>query len=254
MLRKFIIGTIWSAIIFSLASYASVMISLLSTIGDLSSKPVTNIGFPFTYYYQFWLNGSDSPNCGWNFTNFVYDLIIVSLVVVGAYYFIENRKKNRLKRYWKKNKIDNKFEGLDQDDIRKGTANGLEKYKPLNFFEKYAMYMGVAQLLELRLKQIFVNDFGGDFDKLDNWTLGRTLSELKNKGLRSDFFLFADSVKNARNYIAHELISNEVIWNSLTKSNPEHYTKGARALDKAIIELEQLMFILEWNDKNGKWK
>jgi hypothetical protein len=116
------------------------------------------------------------------------------------------------------------------------------------------MYMGVAQLLELRLKQIFSNEFDGDFDKLDNWTLGITLSELKKKGMRSDFFLFADSVKDARNYIAHELISNEVIWNSLAEVSPGHYPKGARMLDKAIIELEQLMFILEWNDKNGNWK
>ena len=145
-------------------------------------------------------------------------------------------------------------DGLDEQDIKAGTENGLRKYENLNFLERYAMYMGVAQILEMRLKQILVNDFGEEFDKIENWTLGRTLNKLKEEGMREDFFLFADSVKDARNYIAHELISNEAIWHSLAGSNPEHYSKGARTLDKAVYEIEQLMFILEWNDENGEWK
>ncbi len=150
--------------------------------------------------------------------------------------------------------MEKEVEGLDQKDIKEGTQVGLKKYENLNFLERYAMYMGVAQILEMRLKQILVNDFGKEFEKLENWTLGRTLNKLKQEGMREDFFLLADSVKYARNYIAHELISNESIWHSLVESKPEDYSKGARTLDKAIYEIEQLMFILEWNDENGEWK
>ena len=150
--------------------------------------------------------------------------------------------------------MEKEVEGLDQKDIREGTQAGLKKYENLNFLEKYSMYMGVAQILEMRLKQILVSDFGEEFDNIENWTLGRTLNKLKQEGMREDFFLFADSVKDARNYIAHELISNEAIWHSLVESKLEHYSKGARKLDKAIYEIEQLMFILEWNDENGEWK
>ena len=148
----------------------------------------------------------------------------------------------------------NKIEGLDQDDIRKGTIIGLKKYEQLNFLEKFSMYMGVAQILEMRLKQILVNEFSVKFDNIENLTLGQTLNKLKKQGLRDDFFLFANSVKDARNHIAHELISNEVILHSLAKTKIQHYSKGARTLDKAIYEIEQLMFILEWNDKNGTWR
>ena len=99
-----------------------------------------------------------------------------------------------------------------------------------------------------------VNEFYEKFDNIEIWTLGQTLNKLKKEGMRSDFFLFADSVKDSRNYIAHELISNEAIWNALVDSPPSHYSKEARTLDKAIYEMEQLMFILEWNDENGDWK
>ncbi|WP_405352059.1 hypothetical protein [Nonlabens sp. Asnod3-H03] len=150
--------------------------------------------------------------------------------------------------------MEENIEGLDQNQIRKGTQTGLKKYEKLNFLEKYSMYMGVAQILEMRLKQILVNEFDENFDNIERWTLGRTLNKLKEEGMREDFFFFADSVKDARNYIAHELISNEAIWISLAGSKPDHYSKGARTLDKAIFEIEQLMFILEWNDENGDWK
>lgn len=150
--------------------------------------------------------------------------------------------------------MEKEVDGLDTKDIKKGTEAGLKKYGNLNFLEQYSMYMGVAQILEMRLKQILVNGFGGEFDNIENWSLGLTLNKLKQEGMREDFILMADSVKDARNYIAHELISNVAIWHSLAESKSEHYSKEARTLDKAIYEIEQLMFILEWNDKNGEWK
>lgn len=67
----------------------SVMISLFDSVGNLSKKPVTNIGFPFKYYYQFWLSKSDSPNCGWNVEYFIYDFLIILIFISITYYFIK---------------------------------------------------------------------------------------------------------------------------------------------------------------------
>jgi len=65
MIKKFLIVSLYAAITFCIVSYISVMYSLFQSVGKLHLKPVTNIGFPFKYYYQFWLSGSNSPNCGW---------------------------------------------------------------------------------------------------------------------------------------------------------------------------------------------
>ena len=73
--------------------------------------------------------------------------------------------------------------GLDQKDISEGTKAGLKKYENLNFLERYALYIGVAQILEMRLKQILVNEFGEIFDNLEEWTLGRVLSKFKKEGI-----------------------------------------------------------------------
>ena len=68
------------------------MTSLLSSVGDPSQKPVTNLGFPFKYYYQFWLNGADSPNCGWRFNYFILDYLII-WILTTTIYLIAKRKK-----------------------------------------------------------------------------------------------------------------------------------------------------------------
>lgn len=150
--------------------------------------------------------------------------------------------------------MEENIDKLDQNTIQKGTLAGLKKYENLNFLEKYAMYMGVAQILEMRLKQILTKNFDEEFEKLENFTLGQTIFKLKTGGMRKDFVSYAESVKDTRNYITHELILNKVIWLSLVENNPEYYSKDDRGLDKGIYEIEQLMFILEWNDKNGEWK
>lgn len=94
MLRKLIFGTICSIITFAVVSYITVMCSLLSTtLGNLG-KPVTNVGFPFKYYYQFWLRGSDSPNCGWRLNNFVYDCLITWAITLIIYFLLTRNKKN----------------------------------------------------------------------------------------------------------------------------------------------------------------
>lgn len=145
-------------------------------------------------------------------------------------------------------------EELNTTEIAEGTSAGLKKYESLGFLERFAMYMGVAQILELRLKQIGVKVFSQDFDSIENLTLGQTLRLLEKEGIRMDFLLLADPVKDARNHIAHDLLADEIILRSVVEVPDNHYTKPARTLDKSIYELEQLMFILEYTDEYGQWK
>jgi hypothetical protein len=146
----------------------------------------------------------------------------------------------------------NKRDYLNATDIRRGTERGLRKYEGLNFFEQFAMYIGVAQLLEISLKQILERKYGYDIDSIEKWTLGRVASELKKKGLREDFFQLLDPVVVDRNYIAHNLLASDILFNSFTKSK-NIYTKERRRLARAIYELEQIFFLLTWSNKYKAW-
>ena len=94
MIKKLILATFYSIIAFCVVSYITVMSSLFQSVGDLSKKPVTNIGYPFKYYYQFWLRGNDSPNCGWEFQNFELDCFITWIVCVVIYFIIKRKQSH----------------------------------------------------------------------------------------------------------------------------------------------------------------
>ncbi|MCW3070785.1 MAG: hypothetical protein JWO44_675 [Bacteroidetes bacterium] len=93
MIRRLFLTTFYSIIVFCLVSFVSVMTSLLSNVGNPSQKPTTNIGFPCKYYYQFWCSGADSPNCGWQFGNFVLDCFITWIVTVAIYLVVQKSKR-----------------------------------------------------------------------------------------------------------------------------------------------------------------
>ena len=117
------------------------------------------------------------------------------------------------------------------------------------------MFMGVSQILEFGLKNLLVDKFQYDIDKIEKWTLGKTCSELELNKLRPDFIILLRSVVEYRNYIAHDLLANRFILYSLLEDTmPEnHYDKESRRLDKAIIELEQLFFLFTWTNENNGW-
>jgi heme/copper-type cytochrome/quinol oxidase subunit 4 len=93
MIKKLLISSFYAVIVFCVLSYFSIMYSLLTSVGNPSLKPVTNIGVPFKYYYQFWLSGSDSPNCGWNIDNFVFDVLLIWMVVTIVYLIIKRKNE-----------------------------------------------------------------------------------------------------------------------------------------------------------------
>jgi hypothetical protein len=84
-------ATVYAMVVFCMLSYVSVMFSLLSR--PPAERPVTNIGFPYSYYYQFWTRGSNGPNCGWVFSNFILDAVITWFIIFIVY-FAFNRNKS----------------------------------------------------------------------------------------------------------------------------------------------------------------
>jgi hypothetical protein len=140
---------------------------------------------------------------------------------------------------------------LSGEQIAAAVAERLKKYDRLSFLEHFAMFMGVAQILELSLTGLLHRRFGVDLETMERWTLGRIAKQLKENGLRADFVTLLQSVVDYRNYIAHELLANEAILRSLLAGDSARFE--LRQLEKGTYELEQLMYLYEWTDEHQAW-
>jgi|LDZT01.1.fsa_nt_gi hypothetical protein len=144
---------------------------------------------------------------------------------------------------------------LNKEEIQEGIDKRLEKYKNLSFLEHYAMYMGVAQILEFGLKKLLEIKFNYDLEKMETWTLGKTKAELEKCGLRKDFITLLENVVISRNYIAHEILVNESLMNGILRELQieGEFSKNDRFLTKSIYELEYLILFFDWINENNGW-
>lgn len=146
--------------------------------------------------------------------------------------------------------MDNNSPSLTQEQIDSGVLQRLKRYESLNFFEKFAMFMGVAQVLEISLKQLLHRRYAVDFESLERSTLGQVARQLRDRGLRPDFLALLDSVVGYRNHIAHSLLANQIMLQSLGAGDARF---ERRELEKGIYELEQLWFLFAWTEEHGAW-
>ncbi len=85
-------GTLLSMLVFFTLSFFSVIYSIKHPENYVEVAEM-HIGFPFSYYYQFWLSGSDGPNWGGNYLNLLLDCFICWTVVTGIYLLLRREKK-----------------------------------------------------------------------------------------------------------------------------------------------------------------
>ena len=139
---------------------------------------------------------------------------------------------------------------LSAEEIAAATSARLARYEDLNFLEQFAMFMGVAQIVEISLKQLLNRLHGVPFDETESRTLGQVAALLRKHGLRPDFLALLDSLVKRRNHIAHNLLASQFILEALGASEARF---EIRELEKGIYELEQLWFLLEWTNEHGAW-
>lgn len=139
---------------------------------------------------------------------------------------------------------------LTADEIQAAVHQRLKRYESLNFFEQFAMFMGIAQVVEISLKQLLHRKYGVEFDSMERSTLGQVARSLKDHGLRADFTSLLDSVVQHRNHIAHSLLANQIMLQSLDAGAARF---EIHELQKGIYELEQLWFLYEWTEEHNAW-
>lgn len=139
---------------------------------------------------------------------------------------------------------------LTPEEIQSEVLRRLKRYENLSFFEQFAMFMGVVQVVEISLKQLLHRKYGVEFESLERSTLGQVAHSLKDRGLRPDFTKLLDSVVGYRNHVAHSLLVNQIMLQSLGAGDARF---EQRELQKGIYELEQLWFLYEWTEERNAW-
>ena len=84
----------------------------------------------------------------------------------------------------------------------------------------------------------------------DNLTLSG--KELRERGVRPDFIYLLESVLKYRNHTAHELLVNDALLRSILGGKSG--TLELRHLSKGIYELEQLVVLYDWCNRNNAWE
>lgn len=139
---------------------------------------------------------------------------------------------------------------LSGDQIKKDVFEKLAQYKDRSVLEQYAIFMGKAQILEFGLKGLLARKFNVPLEDMELWTLGRTRTELRQRGLRSDFIRFLDSVVDHRNNMAHEFLVNTEIIRSIANFSER---KLYGDLFRALYEIEQVIILHDWCEENDGW-
>lgn len=139
---------------------------------------------------------------------------------------------------------------LSGDQIKKDVFEKLAQYKDRSVLEQYAIFMGKAQILEFGLKGLLARKFNVPLEDMELWTLGRTRTELRQRGLRSDFIRFLDSVVDHRNNMAHEFLVNTEIIRSIANFSER---KLYGDLFRALYEIEKVIILHDWCEENNGW-
>ena len=140
---------------------------------------------------------------------------------------------------------------LSAEEIENAVKEKLGDHKDLSFLEQYAMFMGKAQILEFGLKGLLTRKYEVPFETMEKWTLGRVKNELSKKRLCQDFIAYLSHVVDYRNYIAHELLANNALTQSIANFSDR---KLYGDLFRGIYELEQIIILYNWCEEHNGWE
>lgn len=90
MIRKLILGTVISILVFLSISFVTVLLQINSPLNRQTNNHL-DIGFPLTYYSQFIVDVI--PNSGWSGRNLLLDVLFTWVATTGAYLLLFKKKK-----------------------------------------------------------------------------------------------------------------------------------------------------------------
>lgn len=141
---------------------------------------------------------------------------------------------------------------LNEDEFKREVEGRLEKYRNRSLFEQFSIYMGLAQILELNLKQLLNRRYGMEKDAIEYCSLGQVKELLKSRGLHPGFIALLEVVVRSRNHMAHNFLAEAFITREMFQGIETRYE--TRELEKGIYQLESLFVLFEWSEANDEWE
>jgi hypothetical protein len=130
----------------------------------------------------------------------------------------------------------------------------LKPYNKLRFLERYAIFMGKVQVVELLLKQSLVNYRGYALEEVERTPLGGIIRVLKEEKANSLFIFLLEDLNEFRTHMAHEFLANQILLRALLGNKTKGYTKPVRELEKALFSVEQFLVNYESVPPQFLWK
>ena len=148
----------------------------------------------------------------------------------------------------KPNNKNTKKKVLTPKVLHKKMANNLSKLNKCSFLEKYAIFVGKVQLIELELKSLLINKFKYKEDELETRTLGWIIRELGKNGFRLDLIFLLEDLLKYRNSLAHEFLGLTAFGKKIAGDSFE--ILQYKELRYALRKVEEVICVYDWLKEN----
>lgn len=134
-----------------------------------------------------------------------------------------------------------KTKKLESNILSQKVLNALLPYEKFSFLERYAIFMGKEQLIEMFLKNLLIKSHKYREEDVEKYTLGRVIKELKRVGVRNDFLDLLRQLLKFRNSMAHEMLFINNVMTKVFGDNAQ--VLNEKEIRYALANVEEVIYV-----------
>ena len=173
--------------------------------------------------------------------NLILDPATLSIVKLNTVYYYSKMTKTPKKDLTKR---------MTPKRLQNKILKRLEPIERMSFMERCGIFMGKVQIVEAALKGLLNRGYGYEQERMERWTLGRVIAELKGQGLRGDFVLVLEELLVYRNTIAHDLVAYDAITRKILGPKSKGFSWPWRFLSKGLYQVEYTIQVYDFLSTN----
>ncbi len=138
---------------------------------------------------------------------------------------------------------------LDGKILQEKIFSNLIPLDELSFYERYAVFMGKAQIVEFALKGLLIKKYNHDEESLEKCTLGAAIAKLETAGLRGDFIHILKELNKYRISMAHGFLADYSMGTTLIGEKYQSFSE--KELRHALYSVEQVILVHDFLMENN---